>query len=129
NEFYIAGADAAACVKSTCYNMSKAGYTVHVISDCITSYDLKKMDELYACSRKTVLRFSFCNTKRSSYRVLRLAPTGTFLAPCAQPAGSTSRCTRSDSTFWRKRNEIGWFRAFRQGYGEDDTLLQGCPWF
>ena len=48
NEFYIAGADAAACVKSTCYNMSKAGYTVHVISDCITSYDLKKMDELYA---------------------------------------------------------------------------------
>ena len=45
-EFYIAGADATACVKSTCYNMRKAGYTVHVISDCITSYDKKKIDEM-----------------------------------------------------------------------------------
>lgn len=45
-EFYIAGADATACVKSTCYNMKKAGYTVHVISDCITSYDKKKIDEM-----------------------------------------------------------------------------------
>ena len=25
-EFFIAGADATACVKSTCYNMTKAGY-------------------------------------------------------------------------------------------------------
>ena len=46
NEFYIIGADATACVKSTCFNMTKAGYTVHVISDCVTSYDLKKMDEM-----------------------------------------------------------------------------------
>ena len=46
-EFYIAGADATACVKSTCLNMTKAGYTVHVISDCVTSYDLKKMDEMF----------------------------------------------------------------------------------
>ena len=45
-EFYIAGADATACVKSTCYNMAKAGYAVHVLSDCITSYDLKKIDEM-----------------------------------------------------------------------------------
>ena len=48
NEFYIAGADAAACVKSTCYNMTKSGYTVHVLSDCITSYDKKKLPELLA---------------------------------------------------------------------------------
>ncbi len=48
NEFYIAGADATACVKSTCFNMTKAGYTVHVISDCITSYDLKKIPEMLA---------------------------------------------------------------------------------
>lgn len=48
NEFYITGADATACVKSTCFNMSKAGYKVHVISDCVTSYDLKKMDEMLA---------------------------------------------------------------------------------
>lgn len=46
NEFFIAGADATACVKSTCFNMTKAGYTVHVISDCVTSYDLKKIDEM-----------------------------------------------------------------------------------
>ena len=47
DEFYIAGADATGCVKSTCFNMTKAGYTVHVISDCVTSYDLKKLDEMY----------------------------------------------------------------------------------
>lgn len=46
NEFYVIGADATACVKSTCYNMTKAGFTVHVISDCVTSFDLKKMDEM-----------------------------------------------------------------------------------
>lgn len=46
--FYITGADATGCVKSTCFNMTKAGYTVHVISDCITSYDLKKIDEMLA---------------------------------------------------------------------------------
>ena len=46
DEFYIAGADAAACIKSTCYNMTKNGYTVHVLSDCITSYDKKKLPEL-----------------------------------------------------------------------------------
>ena len=45
-EFYIAGADAIACVKSTCYNMAKEGYIVHVLSDCITSYDKSKIDEM-----------------------------------------------------------------------------------
>lgn len=45
-EFYIAGADAAACIKSTCFNMAKSGYTVHVLSDCITSYDKKKLPEM-----------------------------------------------------------------------------------
>ena len=48
DEFYITGADATGCVKSTCFNMTKAGYTVHVISDCVTSYDLKKMPEMLA---------------------------------------------------------------------------------
>lgn len=47
-DFYIAGADAAACIKSTCYNMAKCGYTVHVLSDCITSYDKKKLPEMLA---------------------------------------------------------------------------------
>ena len=48
SEFYVAGADAAACIKSTCFNMAKSGYTVHVLSDCITSYDKKKLPEMLA---------------------------------------------------------------------------------
>ena len=44
--FFIAGADAIACVKSTCFNMRKAGYGVDVLSDCITSYDKRKIDEM-----------------------------------------------------------------------------------
>ena len=45
-ELYIAGADATACIKSTCFNMAKNGYTVHVLSDCITSYDTKKLPDM-----------------------------------------------------------------------------------
>ena len=45
-EFYIAGADAALCVKSTCYNLRAANYGVNVLSDCITSYDKRKIDEM-----------------------------------------------------------------------------------
>ncbi len=45
-EFYVAGADAVACIKSTCYNMAKNGYKVHVLSNCITSYDKKKIPEM-----------------------------------------------------------------------------------
>lgn len=45
-DFYIAGADAVACVKSTCYNLCKANYGVTVLSDCITSYDKRKIDEM-----------------------------------------------------------------------------------
>jgi nicotinamidase-related amidase len=51
-EFYVVGADATACVKSTCFNMRKAGYTVHVFSDCVTSYDLKKLPEMLAYYEK-----------------------------------------------------------------------------
>ena len=60
-EFFIAGADATACIKSTCYNMSKAGYIVHVLSDCITSYDKKKLSEMfeyYASKGCTVSKLS-----------------------------------------------------------------------
>ena len=45
-DFYVVGADAAACIKSTCFNMTKSGYTVHVLSDCSTSYDKKKLPEM-----------------------------------------------------------------------------------
>ena len=67
DEFYITGADATACVKSTCFNMTKAGYTVHVISDCVTSYDLKKMPEMLAyyadkgCEVKTLAMYMDSN--------------------------------------------------------------------
>ena len=48
NDFYVAGADAIACVKSTCFNMRKSGFTVHVLSDCVTSFDLKMLPEMLA---------------------------------------------------------------------------------
>lgn len=44
--FYVAGADATACIKSTCYNMRKSGLDVCVLSDCITSYDKNKLPEM-----------------------------------------------------------------------------------
>ncbi len=59
-EFYLTGADAVACVKSTCYNLRKAGYGVTVLSDCITSYDKRKIDEMlryYASVGSRVIRF------------------------------------------------------------------------
>jgi len=46
SEFYLTGADAVACVKSTCYNLCKANYKVNVLADCITSYDKRKIDEM-----------------------------------------------------------------------------------
>ena len=62
-EFYIAGADATGCVKSTSYNLAKCGYKVHVISDCVTSYDLRKLPEMYdyyAQKGCDVLTFAEC---------------------------------------------------------------------
>ncbi|MBN2510229.1 MAG: cysteine hydrolase [Spirochaetales bacterium] len=46
SDFYITGADAVACVKSTCYNLRKTDYGVTVLSDCVTSYDKKKIHEM-----------------------------------------------------------------------------------
>lgn len=51
-EFFVAGADATACVKSTTFNMTKEGYKVNVLSDCVTSYDLKKIPEMLDCYAK-----------------------------------------------------------------------------
>jgi len=45
-DFYLTGADATICVKSTCYNLRKANYEVTVLSDCITSWDKKKINEM-----------------------------------------------------------------------------------
>lgn len=60
-EFYITGADAVACVKSTCYNLCKDNYAVNVLSDCITSYDKKKIDEMleyYESKGSTIIALS-----------------------------------------------------------------------
>mgnify|MGYP002524582868 CR=1 FL=1 len=62
-EFFIVGADAAACVKSTCFNLKKEGYAVHVLSDCITSYDKGKIAEMltyYASKGCVVETLSDC---------------------------------------------------------------------
>ena len=67
-EFYLTGADAVACVKSTCYNLCKAGYGVTVLSDCITSYDKRKIDEMlryYASVGSRVLRLENLVSQRS----------------------------------------------------------------
>ena len=53
DEFYITGADASACVRYTCFNMTKAGHVVHVISDCIACYD---PNSLRKCSLITQAR-------------------------------------------------------------------------
>lgn len=45
-DFVIVGADATACIKSTCFNMRKAGFGVTVLSDCVTSYDKRKIAEM-----------------------------------------------------------------------------------
>ena len=62
-DFYIAGADAVACVKSTCYNLCKANYGVNVLSDCITSYDKRKIDEMlryYESKGSKIISLSDC---------------------------------------------------------------------
>jgi len=46
SEFYLTGADATVCVKSTCYNLRKANYKVTVLSDCIASWDKKQLPEM-----------------------------------------------------------------------------------
>jgi nicotinamidase-related amidase len=60
-EFYIAGADAIACVKSTVFNMCKENYKVTVIADCITSYDKRKIDEMLKYYEKNGSKLSNLN--------------------------------------------------------------------
>lgn len=46
NDFYIAGGDAMACVKSSSYNLCKSGFSVTVLADCITSWNMKIIPEM-----------------------------------------------------------------------------------
>ena len=61
SEFYIAGADAIACVKSTVFNMCKENYKVTVLSDCVTSYDKRKIEEMLNYYEKNGSRISKLN--------------------------------------------------------------------
>lgn len=57
-EFYLTGADATQCVKSTCFNMRKGDYDVTVLSDCITSWDKKQIPDMlhyYKSAGSTVI--------------------------------------------------------------------------
>lgn len=45
-EFYLTGADAIACVKATNNGLLKENYIVNIVSDCITSYDKKRIKEM-----------------------------------------------------------------------------------
>jgi len=72
-EFFLTGADAIACVKSTCYNMLKSNYKVTVLSDCVTSYDKKKIPEMllyYESKGSAVMSFQdlllLCDPANSS---------------------------------------------------------------
>jgi nicotinamidase-related amidase len=61
NEFYITGADAIACVKSTVFNMCRENFKVTVISDGITSYDKRKIDEMLKYYEKNGCKISTMN--------------------------------------------------------------------
>ncbi|MCR5024357.1 MAG: cysteine hydrolase [Lachnospiraceae bacterium] len=53
--------------------MAKAGYKVHVISDCVTSYDLKKLDAMftyYADKGCEVLTLKDCKSENKSLRTV-----------------------------------------------------------
>lgn len=71
-EFIVCGADATACVKSTCFNLRKAGMAVTVLSDCVTSYDKKKLPEMLAyyeskgCTLKTSEEIMCCTQNAGS---------------------------------------------------------------
>jgi len=61
-ELYIAGGDATACVKSTCYNLCKENYEVTVLSDCITSWSKKKIPEMiqyYASKGSKIISLNY----------------------------------------------------------------------
>ena len=65
-EFYIAGADAIACVKSTCYNMTKGGYIVHVLSDVSPVTIKEKSMRCFSTMRAKV----YCRETERSYVIL-----------------------------------------------------------
>lgn len=69
DDFYLAGADAVACVKSTSYNLRKAGYGVHVFADCVASYNPQKVDEMlryYESKGCEILRINDLLSKKSA---------------------------------------------------------------
>jgi nicotinamidase-related amidase len=62
-DFYIAGADAVACVKTSCNGLLKANFNVYVLSDCITSYDKRKIGEMLNYYEKKGCKILHITTK------------------------------------------------------------------
>ena len=124
-EFYITGADATACVKSTCFNMTKAGYTVHVISDCVTSYDLKKMPEMLAYYMKNGCEVNdLAVYMRSKYQYERLDNhnfTGRSLDDFVRHQ-TVAECWRKINNDWRLVPNVfeeNWPQAQRREIAEE----------
>ena len=69
DEFYITGADAIACVKSTVFNMCRENYKVTVLSDCITSYDKRKIDEMLNYYKKNGSKIMNLKDLLDSYEI------------------------------------------------------------
>ena len=124
-EFYITGADATACVKSTCFNMIKAGYAVHVISDCVTSYDLKKMPEMlayYTDKGCEVKNLAICMGIKYQYKRLDNNNfTGNSLDDFVRHQTVTA-CWRKTDNDWKlvpNVYEENWSLEQRRGIAED----------
>ena len=124
-EFYITGADATACVKSTCFNMTKAGYAVHVISDCVTSYDPEKMPEMlayYADKGCEVRNLAFYMGNGYQYRRLdKYNFTGNSLDDFVRHQ-TVTECLRKTGSDWElvpNAYEENWSQAQRREIAED----------
>lgn len=46
NEFYVIGGDAVGYIKILNNGLNKLNFKVNVISDCIISYNMKKVEEM-----------------------------------------------------------------------------------
>ena len=145
DEFYITGADATACVKSTCFNMTKAGYIVHVITDCVTSYDPKKLPEMLAyyaakgcevrplaefiCEKKdTAIDISMLSS-RYTVRKLEESDADSILALCRQNTQFYEYC-EAEPTREQVLNDlkitppgIGLSDKYYIGFYEQDILI------
>ena len=124
-EFYITGAGATACVKSTCFNRTKAGYAVHVISDCVTSYDLRKMPEMlayYADKGCEVKDLALCMGMKYQYKRLDNTNFSGHSLDGFVRRQRVTECWRKADSGWQlvpNVYEENWSQAQRREIAED----------